>query len=251
MATQADIELIDTHCHIDNVRFDQDRDNVLAHCTSLGIKRLIVPGVSASNWKKISSLVHQHPMLSPAYGLHPLYTSTHNISDIEFLNEYLDMENPVAVGEIGLDFFVNRDDRDIQKEYFIQQLQIASDKRLPVILHARKSHNEILNCLNKYPVSGGICHAFNGSLQQAYNYINKGFKLGFGGAITFSNSNKLRKLAVELPLDAIVLETDSPDMSGAQHKGQRNSPEYLPEILNDLALIRKEPIEYIAEKQIL
>jgi TatD DNase family protein len=152
----------------------------------------------------------------------------------------------VAIGEIGLDYYVDGLDRSGQQSLFEAQLAIARDANLPVILHVRKSHDAVLATLRRIPVRGGICHAFNGSLQQAAQYIEMGFRLGFGGMLTFERSVKLRALARELPVESLVLETDAPDMTVAQHRGERNSPEYLPYCLDALASVRDEDTTELA-----
>jgi TatD DNase family protein len=151
----------------------------------------------------------------------------------------------IAIGEIGLDHHVAGLDPERQTWLLERQLAIARAAGLPVLLHVRKAHDEMLALLRRQPVpAGGIAHAFNGSLQQARQYLELGFKLGFGGMLTFERSRKLRRLATELPLDALVLETDAPDMTVASHHGERNSPEYLPEVLETLARLRDlEPSE--------
>jgi TatD DNase family protein len=152
----------------------------------------------------------------------------------------------VAVGEIGLDYFVADLDRDRQRGFFSAQLAIARDADLPVLLHVRKAHDQVLAALKLGDVRGGIAHAFNGSLPQARQYIDLGFKLGFGGMLTYERSRKLRALAHALPLSAIVLETDAPDMTVARHRGGRNSPEYLPDCLTALAEVRAEDPREVA-----
>lgn len=240
------MELIDTHCHIDVPAFDSDRAKVLDHCRSLGITRLIVPGIVAKTWSSLKEICTSNPGLYPAFGLHPVYVDRHDKSDLDLLEKYLKNDSPIAVGEIGLDHYLTELDRDLQLEFFESQLLLAQTYSLPVILHARKCHDVMLSTLRRIRVSGGICHAFNGSLDQAHQYLDLGFKLGFGGMLTFERSHKLHRLAKQLPLDAIVLETDAPDMTGASHHGQRNSPEYLPESLTALASLRNESEEDIA-----
>ncbi len=179
--------------------------------------------------------------------MHPVYVDQHAENDLIELENRLQTENPVAVGEIGLDFFLDLD-RDRQQSLFGAQLKLAQTTSLPVILHVRKAHDAVLSTLSRIPVIGGICHAFNGSMEQAHRYIDMGFKLGFGGMLTYERSHKLHRLAKQLPLEAIVLETDAPDMTGASHHGQRNSPEYLPECLVALAEIRNEKTATIAKQ---
>lgn len=240
------MELIDTHCHIDVGEFDADRDAVLARCRQVGVTRLVVPAVLADGWRHLLDLCRREAGLLPALGLHPVYLDRHRDADVDVLADWVARERPVAIGEIGLDFVVADLDRQRQQVLFEAQLQVASDADLPVILHVRKAHDQVLATLKRLRVRGGIAHAFNGSLQQAQHYIDLGFKLGFGGMLTFERSNKLRALARELPLDALVLETDAPDLTVAAHRGERNSPEYLPYCLQALAEVRDAEPEEIA-----
>lgn len=234
------MDLIDTHCHLDDARFDADRPGVLARCSQAGVRRIVVPGVTASGWDTLLRLCRNEKDLYPALGLHPMYLQQHRAGDVQRLAEQIELQRPLAVGEIGLDYYIETPDRARQESLLREQLEIARDAKLPVLLHCRKAHDRILKALREVPVPGGIAHAFNGSLQQAHQYIDLGFKLGFGGMLTYERSSKLRKLAHELPLEAIVLETDAPDMTVASHHGERNSPEYLPECLAALAEVRDD-----------
>lgn len=238
------MNLVDTHCHIDVAAFDADRETVLKRCQQAGITRIVVPAIMAATWDSLRKTCEAQPQpgptLYPSFGLHPVYLHQHTPTDIDTLTEYVQQYRPIAVGEIGLDFYVPELDRERQQALFDAQLTVAADAALPVLLHVRKAHDAVLSSLRKSAVTGGICHAFNGSLQQAQQYLDLGFKLGFGGMLTFERSHKLHRLAQQLPLDAIVLETDAPDMAGASHHGQRNSPEYLPESLQALAALRDE-----------
>ncbi|MDH5191579.1 MAG: TatD family hydrolase [Gammaproteobacteria bacterium] len=242
------MELIDTHCHLDVDEFDNDRDTVLACCRAKGIHRIVVPAIDREGWDNLVSLCGQERGLYPALGLHPVLLEKHKDHDLVDLEKYLAITNPVAVGEIGLDFYIKHLDQVRQKNLFNQQLAIARNTHLPVLLHVRKAHDETLMAIKKSKVQGGIAHAFNGSLQQAEQYIELGFKLGFGGTMTYEKSSNIRKLAKELPLESIVLETDAPDMVVEGHHGERNSPEYLIDCLNALAEIRNESPEFIAEQ---
>lgn len=242
------MELIDTHCHIDVAEFDADRDAVLARARAAGVGRMVVPAVTADGWQFLIDLCRREPGLLPALGLHPVYVDRHRDADVDVLAEWVERERPVAVGEIGLDHFVAGLDRERQRRLFEAQLTVARDCGLPVLLHVRKAHDAMLATLKRIRVKGGIAHAFNGSLQQAAQYIDLGFKLGFGGMLTYERSSKLRRLAQALPLEALVLETDAPDMTVAAHRGERNSPEYLPDCLQALAAVRGEPAEHVAER---
>jgi len=242
------MNLIDSHAHLDVAAFDADRNAVLERCQQVGISRIVVPGIMTNTWDRLRETCASNPALYASFGLHPVYLKQHDPADIDTLLQYVEQYQPIAVGEIGLDFYCQTLDRNRQQALFEAQLVIAANAVLPVLLHVRKAHDTVLACLRKTAVSGGICHAFNGSLQQAYQYIDLGFKLGFGGMLTFERSHKLHRLAQQLPLEAIVLETDAPDMTGASHRGQRNSPEYLPEYLQALAKLRAEDIHKVASQ---
>ena len=240
------MELIDSHCHLDVAAFDEDRQAVLVRARDAGVVGIVVPGIQASDWQGLLALCRAEAGIYPVLGLHPVFLEQHQPADLSLLETELAQQQPVAVGEIGLDFQIDGLDHERQQQLFESQLVIARDAGLPVILHVRKAHDQVLATLKRIRVRGGICHAFNGSLQQASQYRDLGFRFGFGGMLTFERSSRLRKLAVELPLDALVLETDAPDMVVSQHRGERNSPEYLPYCLAALAEVRDEDPEEVA-----
>ncbi len=242
------MEIFDTHCHIDLPAFDADREAVISHARELGVTHMVVPAIVARGWKRLVSICNEHPGLLPALGLHPMFTSEHIDADITALAETVEHTRPVAIGEIGLDYFIDGADRKRQQTLLEAQLDLARQFDLPVILHVRKAHDNMLATLRRLRVCGGTAHAFSGSLQQAQQYIDLGFRLGFGGMITHERATRLRRLACELPAEALVLETDAPDMPGAAHRGQRNSPEYLPEYLHVLAQLRNEDPETLARQ---
>lgn len=242
------MEIIDTHCHLDVSAFDQDRADVLARCRSRGINRIVIPAIEAESWNNVLDLCKSEKGLYPALGLHPVFIEKHQAADVNKLAKLLETVSPVAIGEIGLDFYIKELDKQRQIDLFEAQLQLAKKNDLPVILHVRKAHDQVLQLLKKYKLKGGFSHAFNGSLQQAKQYIELGFKLGFGGTLTYENSRKIHQLAKSLSLDAIVLETDAPDMVVESHRGQRNSPEYIMESLLALAKIRNEDMDDIARQ---
>jgi TatD DNase family protein len=245
------MELIDTHCHLDVDAFDADRQAVLARARANGVGGIVVPGVLARDWGALLDFCATDASLYPALGLHPVYLDQHRETDLVRLEDLLPRHRTVAVGEIGLDYYIEELDRQHQQQLFEAQLEIARAAGLPVILHVRKAHDDVLTLLQRVRVRGGICHAFNGSLQQGHRYIELGFMLGFGGMLTFERSSKLRALARSLPLDALVLETDAPDMTVARHRGERNSPEYLPDCLTALAEVRGEQAEHVAAQTTL
>ena len=235
--------LIDTHCHLDAAEFSADRDAVVARAFAAGVSGIVVPAVAANNFAAVRDGCERYPACFPAYGIHPLFTGVASEADLATLRAWLLREaagaHPaVAVGEIGLDFFVPDVDAARQEYFFIEQLKIAADLDLPVLLRVRRSVDQVLNCLRRIKVRGGIAHAFNGSRQQAEALIKLGFKLGFGGALTFPRALRIRALAATLPLESIVLETDAPDMPPVFIGRARNSPENLPRIAALLAELR-------------
>jgi len=242
------MQLIDTHCHLDNERFSPDRIEIIDRCHERGVTKIIVPATSASGWLQLLMLCETQKSLYPALGLHPMFISSHKDEDIKLLKNWIQdhRQQVVAVGEIGLDYYDEQLDRKRQQKLFEAQLHIAQETDLPVILHVRKAHDRILKTLKRIPVKGGIVHAFAGSEQQATRYIDMGFKLGFGGTVTYEKSRRIRHLAKNLPLESIVLETDAPDMVVSSHHGERNSPEYLPEVLTSISSLRDETAQEIA-----
>ncbi len=255
---------IDTHCHLDAAEFDADRDVVRQNAKSLGVETCVIPAVMASHFDEVRLLAHRHAD-AYALGIHPLYTPQAEDKDLASLDTHLhahrDDPRLVALGEIGLDGFVpeiNTPEAFAKQTHFFEaQLQIAQRHQLPVILHVRRSADGLLKGLRQFPVTGGIAHAFNGSLQQAKLFIEMGFKLGFGGAMTYDRATKLRALATELPLSALVLETDAPDIpphwiyttAEDREKGMaqgRNSPAELPRIASVLAELRGISLEELA-----
>jgi TatD DNase family protein len=239
--------LVDTHCHLDVEEFAADRAAVLQRARAAGVVAQVIPAIHRAGWSFLLALCRSEPDLYPALGLHPVYLAQHDEADVEALAALVAAERPVAIGEIGLDWFVEDLDRERQQVLFERQLAIARDAGLPVILHVRRAHDAALATLRRIRGCGGIAHAYSGSLEQARHYLDLGFRLGFGGMLTFERSTKLRRLARELPLEGIVLETDAPDLTVASHRGERNSPEYLPEVLAALAEVRgADPAEVAA-----
>lgn len=233
--------LIDTHCHLDAAEFDADRDEVHAAALAAGVERIIVPNVTVGTLKAAKTTVERYPGCVAAYGIHPLYVMQAPDGDLNILRDWLSREKAVAVGEIGLDFYVTEVDPARQEFFFVEQLKLAREFDLPVILHVRRAVDAILKQLRRFRPRGGIAHAFNGSRQQADEFIKLGFALGFGGAMTFSGSTRIRELARTLPAEAIVLETDAPDIPPAWLNGGRNSPAELARIADVLAELRGIP----------
>ncbi|WP_252176481.1 TatD family hydrolase [Endozoicomonas sp. 4G] len=246
-------ELFDSHCHLDFPEFDQDRDKTLEQCWLAGVHSICIPATEARHWPRVLKQACSIPGSVQRYvalGLHPYFLKNHKPHHLDELKTLLEHHSKTicAVGEIGLDYSLTDSNREQQHYYFAQQLELASQFKLPVILHCRKAHDEILKKIRQVkPTRGGIVHAFSGSEQQAQQYIELGFKLGFGGTITYERARKTRQLAASLPLSSIVLETDAPDMPMSGYQGQRNTPIRLPVILEHLAELRSSSAKEIAQ----
>ncbi len=242
------MELIDTHCHIDIKAFEERFANLLKNARQAGVSKLILPGVDQDGWDRIMTLCHREEGLYAAPGLHPLYLAHHRPHHLEELKALAEGGRVVAIGEIGLDYHVPGLDRVVQQQLFEQQLNIAATAGLPILLHVRKAHDQVLATLRRKRFRhGGIVHAFNGSLQQAGQFINLGFVISVCGTITYNRARRIRKIAAELPPEALVVETDAPDIPLAGHRGEDNLPEYLPEVLAALATLRGESVELVAQ----
>ncbi len=238
---------IDTHCHLDAAEFNGQQDAIVREAQAVGVSALVLPAIERANFATVQTLCAQYPNCAPAYGVHPMYADRATPADLDVLRNYLAQPNTVAVGEIGLDFFIQHYDQVRQEYFFVEQLKLARDFDLPVLLHIRRAQDTVLKHLRQHKVCGGIAHAFNGSAQQAAEFIKLGFKLGFGGAMTYSRATRLRELATTLPLESIVLETDAPDIPpDFLDRGRPNKPEYLPRIAQTLAELRGVPLEEIA-----
>ncbi|HUX90869.1 MAG TPA: TatD family hydrolase [Gallionellaceae bacterium] len=238
---------IDTHCHLDAAEFGDTQNALIEEALAAGVSMIVLPSVAAANFATVRSICAQHDACAPAFGIHPMYVDRATPADLAALRNIITLTQSVAIGEIGLDFFVENFDREKQEYYLAAQLELAQAFDLPVLLHIRKAQDTILKHLRRTPVRGGIAHAFNGSLQQAEEFIKLGFKLGFGGAMTYPRATRLRELAATLPLESIVLETDAPDIPPEfLQRGQPNRPAYLPRIAATLAELRHIPIAEIA-----
>jgi len=233
------MELIDSHCHLDDDRFDDCREKVLAQAAQAGVKRLVIPATTANRWEKVKQVCADHDGLYPAYGLHPMFVEQHQVSHLRELDEWLEREQPIAVGECGVDFFHSRVDEKWQRQLFLEQLQLANSHRLPLIVHVRKAMDEVISLLRKHARHGGVVHSFAGSQQQALQLHDLGFKLGIAATVGFERAKKLRSVVAAMPAEALLLESDAPDQPGAAHRGQLNQPAYILEHLQTMAELRQ------------
>jgi len=237
--------LIDTHCHLDAAEFALDRDAVITRAREAGVSGFVVPAVTVAGFDGLDELAASTPGVARAFGLHPMYIDLADKADLLRLEQRLRGEQVVAVGEIGLDGHVPRPTLADQLPWFEAQLALARQFDLPVILHVRHAVDAIIHALKRVGVAGGIAHAFNGSRQQADLLIGLGFKLGFGGTLTYPGSRRIRALASALPIESMVLETDAPDIAPVWARGQRNEPANVARVAAELAAIREVPVDTV------
>ncbi|MFZ5540846.1 MAG: TatD family hydrolase [Pseudomonadota bacterium] len=245
--------LIDTHCHLDAGEFDADRDAVVARARAAGVTMMVLPAAHVDHFAKIADVARRYGC-AYALGIHPLWIDSSREDDIDVLRAAVAaaMDDPrfVAVGEIGLDFYVPGLDVARQEWFYREQLRVARDFGVPVILHVRRSQDALLKYLRLHPVGGGIAHAFNGSDDQAQRFLKAGFRLGFGGAMTYDGSLRIRRLAATLPDDAWVIETDAPDIppQWLRRAGGtlRNEPAELARIAETMGQLRGVSLEEVA-----
>ena len=250
---------VDTHVHWDASEFELDREQAVVRAKQVGVHCCFNPSVDVESFASVHDIAlasrarSDWPLVLPAYGIHPLYVEQAAKTDIEALDRQLAMHRPVAIGEIGLDGFAGAPDMALQRPWFEAQLMLAINHGLPVLLHVRHAVEEVIQSLkrvqgNQKKIPGGIAHAFNGSESQAEQLIRMGFLLGFGGSMTYEGSTRIRRLAAQVPMDHIVLETDAPDMAPVWLQRARNESAELPKIAKALAELRGISLSTLAEK---
>lgn len=243
--------MIDSHCHLDFAEFDADRPQVWRNAQAKGLTGLLLPGTQASRFSHLQSIAQQQAGFYYALGLHPWFLNEQSSADLEALEQLLQdtQSDPkrIAIGETGLDFHIAVEPA-LQLRVFEQHLTLAQHFNLPVIVHHRKSHNDILRLLKRYPDVTGVIHAFSGSSYEAENYVKAGFMLGVGGTITYERANKTRNALLAVGLEHLLLETDAPSMPLHGKQGLRNSPEHLPEIAAVLATLFNQDVDSISRQ---
>ncbi|WP_058358608.1 TatD family hydrolase [Xanthomonas translucens] len=242
------MRLIDSHCHLDAAEFDGDRAAVIARAQAAGIAAQVLPAVTAASWPKLREVCTMADGLSPDYGLHPLFLDEHHPEHLPLLGEWIARERPCAIGECGLDLFVEGLDEAEQQRYFLGQLQLAREFDLPLIVHARRAVDAVILAIRKVGRLRGVVHSFAGSTEQAQQLHKLDFLIGLGGPVTYERAQRLRRLAAELPLQQLLLETDAPDQPDALIRGQRNEPARLRTVLDTIAMLRGQPAAEIAEQ---
>lgn len=238
--------LVDSHCHLDAAEFDGDRSEVIARARAAGVHTQVVPAVTAASWPKLRDTCRLADGLYPAYGLHPMFLDAHRPEHLDDLRGWIERERPCAVGECGLDFFVEGLDADLQQQYFVGQLRLAREFDLPVIVHARRAVDAVIAAIKQMGGLRGVVHSFPGSPEQAAQLDKLGFLLGLGGPLTYDRAQRLQRLVAQMPLEQLLLETDAPDQPDAGIRGERNEPARLPVILETVARLRGQSAEDIA-----
>lgn len=232
--------LTDSHCHLDAPEFDADREAVIARARQAGVSRQVIPAITAENWPALRTLCQAHHGLFPAYGMHPMFLSEHRSEHVPQLRGWLERERPVAVGECGLDYFIPEPQVEAQRFYFDAQLALAREFDLPLIVHARRSVDDVIAAIRRVGGLRGVIHSYSGSPEQARQLWKLGFMIGLGGPVTHERAQRLRKLVSTMPLEYLLLETDAPDQPDAGIRGERNEPARLAFICETIAGLRGE-----------
>jgi len=232
------MQLIDSHCHLDADEFDPDRAAVLQRAGAAGVVAQLVPATVAAGWPKLRQVCQAQAGLYPAYGLHPVFLPEHRPEHLDQLQEWIERERPLAIGECGLDYFIEDLDHAMQARYFDGQLALARRYALPVIVHARRAVEAVIQAIRKAGEVRGVVHSFAGSPEQARQLWEHGFMIGLGGPVSYERAQRLRHLAATMPLRHLLLETDAPDQPDAGIRGQRNEPARLAHIAQVIAQLR-------------
>lgn len=234
------MELVDSHCHLDADDLTAELESVLNRAHSIGVAQIVIPAISARLWPRLRAIAAKVRGAYPPYGLHPMYLAEHRDEHLATLAEWVEREQPVAIGECGLDYYLPELDRQRQQALFVAQIRLARDLELPLIIHARRAVDDVYKFLRRFPGVRGVVHSFAGSLEQARRLVDLGFLVGIGGPVTYPRARRLRRVVQALPDNAFVLETDAPDQPGFAHRGERNEPSYLDGVLTVVASLRIE-----------
>lgn len=240
------IALVDSHSHFDVDAFDGDRGAALQRAKAAGVAAQVIPGVIADWWTGLREVCASDPGLHAAYGLHPTFLDAHRPSHLDDLRLWIERERPCAVGECGLDRYIENPRFDEQMHYFEAQCRLAAEFDLPLIIHARRAFEDVILVLRRIGGLRGVVHSYAGSVEQARQLHDLGFCLGIGGPVTYERANRIREVVRTMPLDQLLLETDSPDQPNATRRGQRNEPAFMLDVLDCIAQLRGESCESIA-----
>lgn len=229
--------IIDSHAHYDDEAFEEDRDNLLQSMQSNGIEKIINVGANIKGSRASIALSEQYPFIYTAVGVHPSDTEELNEEKMAWLKEVSKKEKVVAIGEIGLDYYWPEPDREIQKKWFIRQMELAQEVNLPVIIHSRDAAQDTVEILKQFPANG-VIHCYSYTKESAKEFLKMGYYFGIGGVLTFKNAKKLKEAVMEIPMDRILLETDSPYLAPEPNRGKRNSSLNIPYVVKELAQLK-------------
>lgn len=236
--------LIDTHCHLDFSDFNHDRSEIITQSKAIGIDAIILPSVARDKWAAVKTLADDYPEIHPAFGLHPCFLDQHKLADLQHLDLWLTENHAIAVGETGLDYRDKNTDRKLQQDLFSGHLALAEKHELPIIIHAVKALADVIPMLEEYPKVRGVLHSFSGSIEQAEILYKQDYFFGIGGPVSWQNARKIKKMVANLPLDAIVLESDAPDQPPENYRGRRNQPAWIVDVVEEIATLHSiSPVE--------
>lgn len=228
--------IIDTHAHYDDEQFDPDREELLNSMEAGGIGLIVNVGSAIASWDKIVKLTERHPFVYGAIGVHPDEVGTLDEEKLSEMSELLKLDKIAAVGEIGLDYYWDKEKHDIQKEWFVRQLDLAREKDMPVIIHSREAAADTFEIMKQHAAGmKAVIHCYSYSAELALEYVKMGYCIGVGGVVTFKNAKKLKQVVQEIPLESIVLETDCPYLAPEPYRGKRNCSLYLPYVAEQIA----------------
>ncbi|MBQ7481357.1 MAG: TatD family hydrolase [Lachnospiraceae bacterium] len=237
--------IFETHAHYDDPAFDRDRDRLLALLKDEGIAPIVNIGASIESTKSTVELAHRYDHVYAAIGVHPSDCGDLTENDIEWLKDLSSDEKVVAIGEIGLDYHYDEPDREIQKKWFIRQLELARETSLPIVVHSRDAAQDTYEIIKDFRGLRGVIHCFSYSAELAREYVKMGYYIGVGGVVTFKNGRKLHEVVKEIPLESIVVETDAPYLSPEPYRGRRNSSAFIPYIIERIADLKNVSYETV------
>lgn len=241
--------IFDTHAHYDDEQFDADRDELLRSMQERGVGTIVNVGASLEGCRKAMVLAGKYPFVYAAVGVHPDETGALNEETFALLREWCRKDKVVAVGEIGLDYYWDKEPREVQKKWFIRQLALAREEKLPVNIHSREAAEDTFQIMKEHAQGlKGIIHCFSGSKELALEYVKRGFYIGIGGVVTFKNGKKLKQVAEAVPLTSIVLETDCPYLAPEPHRGERNHSACIRYVAEEIARIKKISAEEVVNQ---
>ena len=241
--------IIDTHAHYDDEQFDTDREELLKNMEAGGIGLIVNVGSTIESWDKIMGLTERYPFVYGAIGVHPDEAGSLDEEKFSRMSELLDLDKIIAVGEIGLDYYWDKEKHDIQKDWFIRQLDLAREKDMPVIIHSREAAADTFEIMKQHAAGmKAVIHCYSYSPEMAREYVKMGYYIGVGGVVTFKNAKKLKQVVKEIPLESVVLETDCPYLAPVPYRGKRNCSLYLPYVAEQIAELKGKTVEEVIQQ---